>query len=189
MKSLGEKLLSLGVWTFCAAIALVIAGGTAATLGVARSVEAKVERVGGLVSRSNELNEGMRESLKPTEDLNRKAGVVGEYIRDTLEGMREMGEGLKAMVEALKANNAILALVKEHTDHLSAALGELDPYLRQLSSAVDEGNYASASSLDILEKINEVNAAIAEEMAALRDKLANSNSYRILFTYALPALP
>lgn len=189
MKKLLAKLFSLGVWALCATVSVVIAGGTVATLGVARNVDSKVESVRELVVRSNQLNDGMRESLQPTVELNEKAGMVGSYIKDTLQAMMEMKQGLEAMVETIEANNSVLSLVREHTDRLSAALAELDPYLRQLSSAVDEGNYASASSLDILERINRANQAIAVEMAALRDKLANSVSYRLFFTYALPNLP
>lgn len=189
MKKLLAKLFSLGIWAMCAAVSVVLAGGTAATLGVARNVDSKVERVRDLVVRSNQLNDGMRESLQPTVELNEKAGVVGSYITDTLQAMREMKQGLEAMVETIENNNQVLALVREHTDRLSAALAELDPYLRQLSAAVDDGNYASASSLDILDRINQTNRAIAGEMAALREKLANSVSYRLFFTYALPNLP
>ena len=42
--------------------------------------------------RSNELNESMRVSLDPTIELNEQAGVVGGYIRDTLQAMAEAGE-------------------------------------------------------------------------------------------------
>lgn len=172
-----------------AVAAVAIGGSTAATLGVARNVETRVERVHELVVRSNQLNEGMKESLDPTVELNEKAGIVGEYIKDTLNSMVEMKEGLVAMVEAIAANNDVLASVKEHTDRLASALADLDPYLCELSAAVDEGNYASATSLETLSKINEANRAIAREMAELRDKLADSLSYRIFFTYALPTLP
>lgn len=189
MKKLLAKLFSLGVWALCATVSVVVAGGTAATLGVARNVDSKVERVRELVIRSNQLNDVTRESLQPTVELNEKAGEVGGFITDTLQAMREMKQGLEAMVETIEANNAVLSQVREHTDRLSAALAELDPYLRQLSSAVDDGNYASAASLDILDNINQVNRAIAGEMAALRQKLANSVSYRLFFTYALPNLP
>lgn len=189
MKKMFSKLLGLGVWAMCATVSLVIAGGTLATLGVARNVDSKVEGVRELVVRSNQLNEEMKESLQPTVELNEKAGVVKDYITDTLQAMREMRRGLEEMVKAIETNNEVLAMVREHTDRLSAELEDLEPYLRQLSSVVEEGNHASASSLGILDRINQFNRAIAEEMAALRDKLARSTTYRLFFTYMLPNLP
>lgn len=189
MKRFFKALLSAGVWTLAAAVAVITAAGTVATLGVARNVDAKVESVHGLVVRSNELNESMRESLDPTVELNRQAGVVGDYILDTLQAMLEMRDGLVAMVAAIEANNGVLTMVRAHTDKLTVSLGALVPYIDKLAAAVDEGNIASASALGTLEKINSLNGAIAAEMAQMRDKIANSVSYRILFTYAMPALP
>ncbi|RJP34891.1 MAG: hypothetical protein C4536_01770 [Actinobacteria bacterium] len=184
-----KALLSAGVWTLAAAVAVITAAGTVATLGVARNVDAKVESVHGLVVRSNELNESMRESLDPTIELNQQAGVVGGYILDTLQAMLEMRDGLVAMVQAIEANNGVLSMVKVHTDRLTTSLGALVPYIDQLAAAVEEGNLASASALGTLEEINRLNGAIAGEMAQMRNKIANSASYRILFTYAMPLLP
>jgi hypothetical protein len=65
MKEMLVKLFSLGVWALCATVSVVIAGGTVATLGVARNVDSKVERVRELVVRSNQLNDGMREPSNP----------------------------------------------------------------------------------------------------------------------------
>jgi len=184
-----KALLSAGIWTLAAAVAVITAAGTVATLGVARNVDAKVEGVHELVVRSNELNESMRESLDPTIELNRQAGVVGGHILDTLQAMLEMRDGLTAMVAAIEANNGVLALVRVHTDKLSSSLGALVPYIEQLAAAVEEGNLASASALGTLGEINRLNSAIAGEMAQMRNKIANSVSYRILFTYAMPVLP
>ena len=189
MKKFIKALFSAGVWTLAAAVAVITAAGTVATLGVARNVDAKVESVHGLVVRSNELNESMRESLDPTVALNEEAGVVGDYILDTLRAMQGMRDGLVAMVQAIEANNGVLMLVRVHTDKLTASLGGLVPYIEQLAAAVEEGNIASASALGTLEEINKLNGAIAVEMAQMRDKIANSVSYRILFTYAMPVLP
>jgi hypothetical protein len=182
-------LLGAGVWTLAAVVAVVTAAGTVATLGVARNVDNKIERVHGLVVQSNELNESMLESLDPTVELNLKAGVVGDYIQDTLEAMVEMREGLVAMVKAVNANNGVLSLVRVHTDRLTASLSALVPFIDQLAAAVDEGNLASAAALETLDRINQLNGAIAAEMAEMRDKIANSHSYRIIFAYALPVLP
>ncbi|MDD3719671.1 MAG: hypothetical protein PHP28_13540 [Actinomycetota bacterium] len=189
MKRFIKALFSTGIWTLAAAVAVITAIGTVATLGVARNVDAKVESVHGLVVRSNELNESMRVSLDPTIELNEQAGVVGGYIRDTLQAMAEMREGLVAMVAAIEANNGVLALVRTHTDKLTVSLGALVPYIEELAAAVEEGNVASATALGTLEKINGLNDAIAAEMAQMRDKIANSVSYRIIFTLALPVLP
>ncbi len=189
MKRFIKALLGAGIWTLAAAAAVITAAGTVATLGVARNVDAKVERVHGLVVRCNELNDSMRESLEPTIELNRRAGVVGDRIWDTLQAMQEMREGLVAMVQAIEANNGVLAMVKAHTDRLTASLFSLVPHIDRLAAAVEEGNLASASALGTLDEINRLNGAIAGEMAQMRDKIANSTSYRILFTYAMPALP
>jgi len=189
IKRIIKSLLSAGVWTLAAAVAVITAAGTVATLGVARNVDARVESVHALVVRSNELNESMRESLDPTVELNRQAGVVGDYILDTLQAMLEMRDGLTAMVQAVEANNGVLSLVKVHTDRLTTSLAALVPYIDQLAAAVEEGNLSSAAALGTLEEINGLNGAIAGEMAQMRDKIANSVSYKILFTYALPALP
>ncbi len=189
MKRLIKAFLSAGVWTLAATVAVITAAGTLATLGVAQNVNARVESVHGLVVRSNELNESMRVSLDPTIGLNQQAGVVGEHILDTLQAMLEMREGLVAMVEAIEDNNGVLALVRVHTDKLTASLGALVPYIEQLAAAVEDGNLASASALGTLGEINRLNQAIAAEMAQMRDKIANSVSYRILFTYAMPLLP
>lgn len=189
VKGFIKSLLGTSLWTLAAVVAVATAAGNLSTLGVARNVDAKVERVHGLVVRSNDLNDSMRESLAPTVELNEQAGVVGGYILDTLNAMKEMRGGLEAMVAAVEANNGVLVLVKEHTDRLTAALGDLVPYIDQLASAVDGGNVASASALGILEEINRLNGAIAAEMAQMRDKIAGSFSYRVLFTYAMPALP
>lgn len=189
MKGFIRNLLGASAWTLAAVLALATAAGTLSMLGVARNVDAKVERVHGLVARSNELNDSMRESLAPTVELNEQAGVVGGYILDTLDAMREMRSGLVAIVEAVEANNGVLALVREHTDRLTASLGELIPYIDQLAEAVEGGNVSSASALGILDEINRLNGAIAAEMAQMRDKIASSFSYRVLFTYAMPTLP
>jgi len=189
MKEFIKKLFSAGVWSLAAAVAVITAVGTVATLGVARNVDSKVESVHGLVVRSNELNESMRESLDPTIELNEQAGVVGGYIKDTLQAMLEMKDGLVAMVGAVSANNDVLALVRAHTDRLTISLGALVPYIEQLAAAVDGSNVSSAEALGTLDRINQLNNAIASEMAQMRDKIANSASYRIIFTYAMPLLP
>lgn len=189
MKDFLKRLFGTGVWTMAAAVALITAIGTGATLGVARNVDAKIGRINGLIVESNELNEGMKESLDPTVELNKQAGVVGGYIEDTLAAMVGMRDGLEHMVEAVSANNSVLAMVEIHTKALTGALGELVPYISELATAVNEGNMASAAALGILDEINSLNGAIAVEMAQMRDKIANSLTYRILFTYAMPVLP
>jgi len=189
MKDFMKRIFGMGMWTLAAAVALILALGTGSTLGVARNVDAKITSINDLIVRSNELNEGMKESLEPTVELNRMAGTVGVNIEDTLQAMLGMREGLESMVAAVQANNGVLVMVKADTERLTASLAKLVPYIDQLAAAVDGGNIASAEALTILSEINRLNGAIAVEMAQMRDKIANSVTYRILFTYAMPVLP
>ncbi len=189
MKQSARKVLGAGGLTLAAAIAVITALGTLATVGVARNVDSRITRIQGQITRSCELNEGMKGSLEPTKGLNDKAGVVGAYISDIVEAMSGMRDGLKAMVETIGATNGVLADVRAHTVRLTASLNELIPYIQRLGEAVEQGNLASGSALDVLNRINELNGAIAAEMGQMRNKLANSVTYRVLFTYAMPVLP
>ncbi len=189
MKAFMKKVLGTGVLATAAAVALITAIGTVATLGVAKNVDRKIVKVDSQIAESTGLNKGMKGALKPTEELNDKAGTVGNYISEILEGMSGMRDGLAAMVATIGETNGVLLSVRSDTDELTASLNELIPYINQLASAVESSNLASEASLGTLDEINRLNGAIAAEMAQMRSKLANSATYRVLFTFALPVLP
>jgi methyl-accepting chemotaxis protein len=189
MKAFMKKILGTGVLATAAAVAVITAIGTVATLGVAKNVDKKIVKVDRQITESTELNKGMKGALKPTEELNDKAGTVGQYISEILAGMSGMRDGLAAMVATIGETNGVLLSVRSDTDRLTASLNELIPYINQLASAVESSNLASEASLGTLDEINRLNGAIAAEMAQMRSKLANSATYRVLFTFALPVLP
>lgn len=189
MKAFFKNLFSAGIYTTCAVVAVITAIGTLATLGVAKNVDSKIEKVSGQIKTSTELNRGMQSALDPTVELNDKAGTVGGYISEILKGMSGMRDGLAAMVATIGETNGVLLSVRTDTDRLTASLNELIPYINQLASAVESSNLASEASLGTLDEINRLNSAIAAEMGQMRGKLANSATYRVLFTYALPVLP
>ncbi|HEY5527663.1 MAG TPA: hypothetical protein VIK02_08785 [Candidatus Anoxymicrobiaceae bacterium] len=189
MKQRMKKVMGAGVLGIAAAIAIVTAVGTAATLGVATRVNGRIDTVSKQIDTSCDLNDAMKGSLDPTKELNDKAGTVGGYIKDILATMSGMRDGLAAMVATIGKTNIVLSGVGDHTQKLTDALGQLIPYIEQLADAINKGNLASESSLGLLEKINNLNSSIAGEMSQMRNKLASSVSYRIIFTYAMPVLP
>ncbi|MHB8894387.1 MAG: hypothetical protein ACYC99_04300 [Candidatus Geothermincolia bacterium] len=189
MKKGFKKVAGGGVLVIAAAVAIVTALGTASTLGVASNVQKKIKHVQQQIDTSCELNNGMKSALDPTVALNEKAGTVGGYIKEILSAMKGMRDGLRSMGETIQETNGVLAGVRGHTESLTAALNKLIPYIGQLADAVEQSNLASGSSLGILDQINDLNAAIAGEMSAMRNKLAGSATYKLFFTYALPVLP
>lgn len=189
MKGRIGKIAGTGVLGVAAAVAIITAVGTAATLGVASRVSNKIDTVGKQIDTSCDLNDAMRGSLDPTASMNERAGVVSGYIREVLSTMSSMRDGLSDMVATIEKTNGVLSGVGGHTQNLTAALEELIPYIEQLASEIEKGNIASEASLGVLEKINELNASIAAQMSEMRSKLANSATYRIIFTYAMPVLP
>lgn len=189
MKALVKKVAGAGVYTTVAVVAALLALGTVATYGVAKSIDSKIDDVGRQIVTSCELNEAMKGSLNPTIELNEKASIVGGYIQQVLKTMRGMRDGLAAMVKTIGLTNDVLSGVSTHTRELSAALDKLVPYIEQLADAVEQGNLASESSIGILEEINGLNSAIAGQMAEMRAKLASSVTYKLLFTYVMPVLP
>lgn len=189
MKEFLKKLLSAGAMSVVAAITVITAVGTMATVGVAKNVDSRITRIQGQIVESCELNEGMKTSLEPTVGLNDQAGTVGNYINEILGAMSGMRDGLEAMVATVGSTNGVLTDVRSHTVKLTAALNELVPFIEMLGGAVEEGNVASESALGVLGRINELNGAITAEMSQMRNKLANSMTYRALFTYAMPVLP
>jgi hypothetical protein len=187
MRERMKKVTGAGVLATAAALAVITALGTTATLGVAGNVNRKISVVEKQITRSCELNEGMKASLDPTVDLNDKAGVVSGYIAEILKTMSGMRDGLAAMVETIQKTNGVLSGVGGHTEKLTQALNSLIP--EQLADAVQKGNIASGASVGLLDQINELNASIAGEMSQMRGKLASSATYKIVFTYAMPVLP
>jgi methyl-accepting chemotaxis protein len=189
MKKWLKKVTGAGVLAIAAAVAVITALGTTATLGVANNVNRKITVVENQITKSCELNEGMKGSLDPTVDLNDKAGIVGGYISEILSTMSGMRDGLAAMVETIQKTNGVLSGVGGHTENLTRALDSLIPCISQLADAVQKGNVASAASVGLLDQINELNDAIAGQMSQMRGKLASSATYKIVFTYAMPVLP
>jgi methyl-accepting chemotaxis protein len=189
MRERMKKVTGAGVLATAAALAVITALGTTATLGVAGNVNRKISVVEKQITRSCELNEGMKASLDPTVDLNDKAGVVSGYIAEILKTMSGMRDGLAAMVETIQKTNGVLSGVGGHTEKLTQALNSLIPCIEQLADAIQKGNVASESSVGLLDQINELNASIAGEMSQMRGKLASSATYKIVFTYAMPVLP
>lgn len=189
MKAMIKKILSAGALATVAAVAIITAIGTVATLGVAKNVDSKIQKVDRQIAKSTELNNGMKGALEPTIQLNEKTGIVSDYISDILDGMSGMRDGLGAMVATIGQTNGVLLSVRDNTDRLTGSLNELIPYINQLADAVESSNLASEASLGTLDEINNLNSAIAAEMAQMRNKIANSATYRVFFTYALPVLP
>lgn len=189
MKERLKKITGAGVLATAAAIALITALGTTATLGVAGNVNRKIGVVQKQIARSCELNESMKGGLDPTVALNDKAGIVGGYIKEILKTMSGMRDGLSAMVDTIQKTNGVLSGVGGHTAKLTEALNGLIPCIEQLAEAVQKGNVASGSSLGLLDQINSLNSSIAGEMSQMHSKLASSATYKIVFTYAMPVLP
>ncbi|MBU1672329.1 MAG: hypothetical protein KKF41_10435 [Actinobacteria bacterium] len=189
MKKMPPKIAGVGAWMIAAIVAVVTALGTVATLGVAANVNGRIERASRQIDTSCDLNESMKSALGPTIGLNEKAGVVQGYIKDILRAMTGMRNGLVAMVNTVEKTNGVLAGVREHTEKLIASLNQLIPYINQLADAVDTSNMASEASLAVLDQINSLNSQIAGQMAQMRNKLAGSTTYMVLFKYAMPVLP
>lgn len=186
---LRSKIATIGGRSLAAIAAVVVAIAIISSVGVNNKLSARIDRSLELTVRSNELNRSSAESLEPTFAMNDETTVTLNLMRESVEYLHTLRDMVAAMVAATQENNDISLAIAVNTDALTAKMDLMTEYVNMLASLTGTSNDLTGESNRLLAEMNTLNQQITAEMASLNAKISNSVSYRLLFTYALPAMP
>lgn len=186
---LRTKIATIGGRSLAAIAAVVVAVALFASIGINRKLSDRLDRSYELTLRSNELNRGSAASLEPTFSMNDQTTVTLELMRESVDYLHTLRDMVADMVAATQENNSISLAIAVNTDALTAKMDIMTEYVNMLAGLTTTSNDLTGESNRLLDEMNTLNQQITAEMASLDAKISNSLTYRLLFTYALPAMP
>ena len=186
---LRTRILTIGGRSLAAIAAVVVAFALFASIGINHRLAERVDRSYELTVRSNELNRSSAASLEPTFAMNDETTVTLDLMRQSVDYLHALRDMVRDMVAATQENNDISLAIAVNTDALTTKMDLMTEYVNMLAGLTGTSNDLTGESNRLLAEMNELNQQITAEMASLDAKISNSLSYRLLFTYALPAMP
>ncbi len=186
---LRSKIACIGGRSLAAIAAVVVAIALLSSIGINKKLAGRIDRSLELTVRSNDLNRSSAESLEPTFAMNDETTVTLDLMHESVDYLHTLRDMVAAMVAATQENNDISLAIAVNTDALTAKMDLMTEYVNTLASLTGTSNDLTGESNRLLAEMNTLNQQITAEMASLDAKISNSLSYRILFTYALPAMP
>ncbi|MHB8781529.1 MAG: hypothetical protein ACYC55_09120 [Candidatus Geothermincolia bacterium] len=189
MKQSKRDFIGLGARGIAAIASVVVAIAFFASLGVNRNLEARLDRSKELTILSNDLNRASQQSLEPTIAINEESTVTLALLEESLDTMHALRDMMRDMVEMTEESNDVSLAIAVNTDNLNAKMHLMTELINTMGDETDISNALTDQSNVMLAAMNQLNKLITVEMAALDTKLSQSTSYRILFTFVLPAMP
>ncbi len=186
---LRTKMLTIGGRSLAAIAAVVVASAMFASIGVNNRLSDRIDRSLELTVRSNDLNRSSAESLEPTFAMNDETTVTLDLMRQSVDYLHTLRDMVANMVTVTQENNRISLAIAVNTDALTAKMDLITEYVNMLADLTGTSNDLTGESNRLLGEMNTLNQQITAEMADLDAKISNSLTYRLLFTYALPAMP